>query len=76
MTILLSKRVYIPIKYAETILEREQHRLVADYCPNSGAYMCDRRRRRMFRVPSLSRMLVVEDEGNIAAGDEPEAWLE
>ncbi len=76
MTIQLSKRVYIPIKYAETILVREQHRLVADYCPNSGAYMVDRRRRRMFRVPSLSRMLVIEDGGNIAAGEEPEAWLE
>lgn len=66
---------YIPLQFAEEILKREQYRLVADFCPNSGAYMCNRRRRRVYRVPSIKSMLVI-DEGNIAYGDEPEAWLE
>lgn len=76
MTIKLSKRKYIPIIAAQNIIAREEHRLVADFCPNSGAYMCDRRRRRVYRVPTLRSHLVIEDEGNIAAGDEPVAWIE
>lgn len=76
MTIKLSKRKYIPVIAAQNIITREEHRLIADYCPNSGAYMCDRRRRRVYRVPTLRSHLVIEDGGNIAAGDEAIAWIE
>lgn len=53
------------------------------YCPNPGAYYCDRRMiRRYIAIKNNFELgliagdrLIIEDGGNIAAGDEPIAWI-